>query len=293
MRTLKHYIINHWRGRLNLVKSFWINFVLINLAILYGLDYIHIYFDSWSDQLAAVRCFTTAMTVWWAVFIWQFVGCWRSARNLKNKSDETFVGLAVQVVLVGGLLTAVPTSLGYVELTEISTCTDGLSQYSLEVYDGEIILKGAFAFGLENDLEKILKENDEIYIINLNSQGGRVRVAEKVSKLISEYGLMTYSGMGCLSACTTAFIAGRYRILNAEAQLGFHAASFSGVTKEEIEELEESTKIYYKSRNISDVFVEKAFKTSSDDMWYPTVEELSDNNVITHIVKDGKLFSVK
>lgn len=50
---------------------------------------------------------------------------------------------------------------------------------------------------------------------------------------------------------------------------------------------------YYKNKGLSDAFLEKAFNTAADDMWYPTTAELIKNNVITYQVKSGKLISVK
>jgi hypothetical protein len=74
---------------------------------------------------------------------------------------------------------------------------------------------------------------------------------------------------------------------------GVHSYAFPGFTKKEVQSLMARDRHYYKDKGLSDKFLEKAFHTAADDMWYPTIAELIKNNVITHQVKSGKLISAK
>ena len=176
---------------------------------------------------------------------------------------------------------------------KIASGTDKFSTYKIKVVDGEILVEGYFSYGLDNDIKKILEQNDDIWNISLNSHGGRVAVAGEVAKLIETYKISTYTPEKCESACVVAFIAGAHRILGEGAQIGLHSYSFPGLTKKEERSLMVSDMHYYKNKGLSDAFLEKAFNTAADDMWYPTTAELIKNNVITYQVKSGKLISVK
>ena len=92
-----------------------------------------------------------------------------------------------------------------------------------------------------------------------------------------------------MSACTIPFLAGNPRILHQKAKLGFHQYSFPGFTEEQFKQAYLQEKVFMTSIGIDRKFSEKAFTTPSNDMWYPSHEELLKANVVTRIT-DGKEF---
>lgn len=293
MNHIIKYLKNHWQGNLNLCQSFWINVVLINCVIFYASNQLYTYFESWNNKLIVYQYITISLPCWSIVYVWQLIGCWRSMITLKQKSEwSSFSIVAIQTLLLGSLLFVIPGGFSYLEFAKIATGTDGISEYSIELDGSVLTINGYFGFGLEDDIEKILSKNENIYLIVLNSAGGRTGVARDVAYLIHKYQLSTYSTDGCYSACVTPFMSGTNRMLREGAKIGFHAATFPGLSKRELYDLEASERNFYKYKGLPNSFIEKASKVPPDDMWYPTIEELAGNNVITHIEKDGKIISV-
>ena len=98
----------------------------------------------------------------------------------------------------------------------------------------EAEIAGGFKYGLTNDFQKLLSTSGKLRVVHLDSIGGRVGEAIALNEVIRANGLDTYVSSKCMSACTIAFAGGTRRILRKGAVLGFHAASFPGMTKEGI-----------------------------------------------------------
>ena len=71
-------------------------------------------------------------------------------------------------------------------------------------------------------------------------------------------------------------MAGKERILGTDARLGFHAYDFPGLSQDQLKRASQS-------RGVNSAFVDKAFGVSSETLWYPTMQELILNGVVTHI----------
>ena len=84
-------------------------------------------------------------------------------------------------------------------------------------------------------------------------------------------------------------MAGQSRIMKVGAKLSFHAYHFPGMTSNVIRQEIETDKTYFASRGVTKEFLNKAFSVESTTLWFPTVQELIDNGVITHIY-DGTKF---
>src|SRR5262249_49624547 len=64
---------------------------------------------------------------------------------------------------------------------------------------------------------------------------------------------------------------------------------FPGMTSNVIQQEIETDKTYFASRGVTKEFLNKAFSVESTTLWFPTVQELIDNGVITHMY-DGTKF---
>ena len=78
-------------------------------------------------------------------------------------------------------------------------------------------------------------------------------------------------------------MAGKERILGTDARLGFHAYDFPGLSQDQLKRASDAGKEYCQSRGVNSAFVDKAFGVSSETLWYPTMQELILNGVVTHI----------
>jgi len=85
-----------------------------------------------------------------------------------------------------------------------------------------------------------------------------------------------------MSACTVAWIAGKERILDEKAKLGFHQSSFPGLPYLWLKTEDEKTKKLYLDAGVSKEFVQKVYRTPADEIWYPSLDELIVDHLITH-----------
>jgi hypothetical protein len=129
--------------------------------------------------------------------------------------------------------------------------------------------------------------NPDVQIIRLDSPGGWMAEAHLLGQWIESRQLSTYTSRGCFSACTSAFIAGRRRILNPEARLGFHQGQAGRVKSVGLANGSiEKEKAYFLSHGVKKDFVEKAFSTPYEKMWIPLPGELLLARVVTHVSTD-------
>jgi hypothetical protein len=93
-------------------------------------------------------------------------------------------------------------------------------------HDGIIVLKGVIEKGDDKKFAKITFAMLEAFVI-LNSPGGRIDTALAISTLIYNHNYTTAvrDGTICNSACTLIWLAGKQRILDYNAHLGFHSAA--------------------------------------------------------------------
>ena len=147
-------------------------------------------------------------------------------------------------------------------------------------------------------LRYLLREY-EIRTLFLNSRGGSMRESQEMASLIDLHDLDTVVTKLCASGCTYLFLEGKSRKLEEGAKLGFHRSSSMNEDLEKryyelkgefgedysvfdfaaalTEETQEDMFIYLNDlleKGIDPAFAIKTFQASSDDMWYPSREEL-------------------
>jgi hypothetical protein len=140
----------------------------------------------------------------------------------------------------------------------------------------EIEITGGLKYGLSDDFQRAIAVAPRLRVVHLNSIGGRIGEAEKLDKIIKEHGFITFTSNSCVSACTIAFIAGRERWLSSGAKLGFHQGVFAGMRFRFAEDL-------LKAIGASQAFISHTMTTPATSMWYPTMDELLANKIITGV----------
>jgi hypothetical protein len=79
-------------------------------------------------------------------------------------------------------------------------------------------------------LERFLNAMAGVRTVRLNSNGGRILEAHRMSDLITSRNLATFVARDCLSACTIVFLGGKERFMLPTVRLGFHQPAFRGMT---------------------------------------------------------------
>jgi len=143
---------------------------------------------------------------------------------------------------------------------------------------------GGITFGVAEEMESFLAAMENVRWVRLNSIGGRILEAQKMSDLLKARGLITVVNKDCLSACTVVFLGGKERWIGPNARLGFHQVAFLGMTATDrrmsIAREEQRLQRFGLSRD----FAERANKAEPGSMWFPEKDELLREHVITRIL---------
>ncbi len=153
--------------------------------------------------------------------------------------------------------------------------------------------------------QKVLKENPDIQVVHLTSEGGAVEPAFDISDLIIDYDLDTHVIDICFSGCTTLLLAGNSRTLEKGSKIGFHRSwwdvggleayyeankeyeewnsvfAFANWMHEDTQESIYNDFEFLLERGVDPLFAIKTLKTEADDGWYPRRKELLNANFLT------------
>ena len=279
------YFARHWRGDLPLGISFWVNFVLGNLA-----------YAALSVMASRVPIITSLWPVTWllvllfvcrqSLTVWGVVGTWRSTMKYPGRGGKYFAAVLTKIIMVLWVGLAVRSFVAdwipvAIRLPHAISAERSLPECTIRpLSDGRTLeISGGITRGSAEKLEAALAANPSISIIRINSSGGLVAEAVKMVNSIQQHGLSTYSD-GCASAATLVFISGKERTIHEEAQLGFHApiALLWWKGKTYSDNLVRQT---MQSAGISTDFIDHVLRTPNGEMWFPTLEEMRGARVIT------------
>jgi hypothetical protein len=150
---------------------------------------------------------------------------------------------------------------------------------------GEMLeFSGGITFGVAKEMEGFLNAMTNVKTVRLNSLGGRLLEAQKMSDLIKARRLSTLVERDCLSACTIVFLGGTDRAVLSNARLGFHQPAFRGMTASDrlIAIANEERRL--QGFGLSRAFAERANHAEPSGMWFPDKNELINEHVATRIV---------
>jgi uncharacterized protein YecT (DUF1311 family) len=292
----RNYIARHWRGELSLPVSYWVNGLLGNVLAIIAVVAISRGFDFRDefDPRVALLTITLIWAVTFAIALWQLVGNWRSATNYQQIKGF-WGGAAKFAVVIGATRLAVAFwQTGIPQLHELVQIYQGdarLGSHAFQVIrDGKgLRFTGGITFGVAKEFEGFLKAMPNVKLIQLDSVGGRVYEAARISALIRARGLDTRVSRQCMSACTTIFLSGRERTVSSRAQLGFHQPDFPGLTDDERAALVLAEKKRLQQQGVTQEFAEKAISAPPASMWFPTAPELIAGRVVTMVTDRSPL----
>lgn len=192
---------------------------------------------------------------------------------------------AAAIVAVGALVIdrAVP---ALVEMWDIYTGDVALNDLEVSVSpDGRTLyVMGSYGFGSEAAVEKALEQNPGIRTVVLAGPGGRAQVGFDLYRMFQERRLATRVDGDCASACTFAFLGGVDRSISPGGRLGFHSASFPGMSENDMfESNRDLRRFLVYGAKVTPEFADRVFATPPESIWVPTPQELLAGRVIDRV----------
>lgn len=287
-------MLRHWRGELSLPISFWV--MSLGSSLVVGFIGGIVGALNFADAPEPVAIATIAfLALGSAILIWQMVGVWRSAENYRARGGPKiwaqlamgFTAVAAVRFVVGVILVQAPIAL---EMLRIARGDDEFSDYSVVVLKGgeEIGIEGPIGFGLTAKVDDALASFDNVRVVRLNSEGGRLAEAYLLGERIRDRGLSTYVEGECSSACVIAFASGAERLLGPEARIGLHEVSFRGLAPHWAEPERRRYIEFLKGQGVNAGFVNAAMRRGGEGMWYPSHDQLIDAGLASALAEPGE-----
>lgn len=289
----RNYVLRHWHGDLSLPMSFWVNGLVLGFLVGIGINLsIAAVIRHAGDQPVP---WLLALSVIWAlvalIMIWQAVGIWRAAAAYA-KSGGRFWGGAAKVAALLVIVRLVYdcafiAAPQFVTVIEIALGDHRVGPHRIDLSaDGDALaFSGGITFGVARELERVLDAAPGVRVVQLQSIGGRILEAQKISDLVRARGLTTFVPEECLSACTIVFLGGKERVLSPAGRLGFHQPAFVGITGAAQAAMVAQEEARLQRLGLSKAFAERANLITSSGMWYPTHDELVQEKVVTRIAE--------
>ena len=290
-RLAQNFIARHWRGELSLPRAYWINYLVLGTCAALSFGVLGAVINLGGVE-QPVRWLISLSLTWSAIVlftIWGGVGVWRAATAYRRAGKRFWGGVAKVTIALGAIhlgysvvAVAIPQGLGICEILAGDT---RLASHQFKVLNNGTMLdfSGGISFGTAKEFETMLKAMDNVRTVRLNSNGGRIAEAQKISDLIRARRLSTHVSQHCASACTVVFLGGKQRSLSAGAKLGFHQPYFRGMTGSEQRVLIAREQARLEKFGLSHAFAERANTAAPSGMWYPEQDELLRERVITSI----------
>jgi hypothetical protein len=277
-----------WRGE----APFWVSVLVVSLIlpwalIIGGTQWLSAdTFESTPQRSIITSAIIFSLIA--VVGVWQLVGTWRASSRSKAPDRWWITRWMGRLVAVAGfaltafVLSTVPPAMArfYSEMND----TDYIGQqgHSLTVDGDRVVITGQLSWGLYDKFVQALRD-DQVQTVVLNSKGGHYAVGRRMAVLINENGLDTLTTEMCASACTFAYLGGHNRTLQAGARLGYHAPS--GNTDQVLANVGAHMAGVLRTANVPDEFIQHMLATPGDKVWFPTVDELRQANIVTDVIE--------
>lgn len=282
------FIGRQWRGE----APFWVSVLLFSLLLPWALI---IGGTQWlskdtieSTPLRSIVTSAVIFSVIAMVGIWQIIGTWRASSKARAPGRWWITRWMARLVALAGLavtafvVSTVPPAMArfYSEMND--TDVIGRQAHSLTVEGDQVVITGRMSWGLFDKFTRALADNDQLQTVVLNSSGGHYGVGRQMAVLINEQGLDTLTTETCASACTFAYLGGHRRTLQNGGRLGYHAPS--GNTDYALANTAARIAVVLRAANVPEDFIQHGLATPSDEMWFPTIDELVQANIVTDVI---------
>ncbi|HIA49053.1 MAG TPA: zinc ribbon domain-containing protein, partial [Acidobacteria bacterium] len=169
-RVRANWFVKHWYGDLPLAQSFWVNGFILFFVFDFGEWVLESFFPISEISLVTLyRWYAGVYVVRIIAFVWQSVGCWRSAqRHLKRGGSILWPRAAQGLIFLGFLFTIVVVPVAVHLLGQVIGLGAN-SNYTLTISaDGEeLAVVGDMAFDLPDEVAELLEQETTISSVNL------------------------------------------------------------------------------------------------------------------------------
>lgn len=285
------YFASHWHGEQSLVRSYWVNNMLLATPLALALTGLMSWISAKGEslQISAI-VLLLGLPLLASLDVWCIVGAWRAAAHYLREGGSRLWGWLARLTLgLGTLQLAVSILFGFLpslgEYWQMARGIDPIGQATLSLSaDGHSLrLDGTIGMGDAERLVSMLKTEAarELRRVELTSPGGRVHEAEKMATALKQHGYASRAVGTCASACTLVFLAGSPRQLTPGAQLGFHRAS-TGTYNPVFEELaNQQLAATYRDLGLPQSMIDTTLRTPSYSIWFAPREDLLAHSLIT------------
>ena len=284
------YFARHWHGEMSLVRSYWVNNILVAAPLAFLLTGLMTWISVKGDslQVSAIALLVT-MPLLLMLNLWCIVGAWRAAANYLRENGSALWGWLARVTLALSTLQLLASVVfGFLpsvgEYWSMARGVDPLGQakFSFSADGRSLRLDGVIGMGDGERMRQLLNSEAarDLKRVELASPGGRVREAERMAAALKSHGHGSRAVGTCASACTLVFLAGQPRHLTPTGELGFHRAS-TGTYNPVFEELaNQQLAKTYTELGLPQPMIDKTLRTPSRSMWFVPREELLSYSLI-------------
>jgi hypothetical protein len=289
-----NYVKKSWLGQVSLFDAFWINFIGLSFMIV-----MMSAFFAGTIELIGRPIMISTLLRWvlcFAVLPWQAVGLWRTCENDINITGKSFWPRATQLILVlciayaaAGLFKVINRLDSSQQTTDqLTPGTDNKASsppiaekaYFLKILNGSTLyISGTLQKGIANEVEKILNGTPEVKQVMIKSSGGITNEGVFIAQSINKRKYKTFAFDLCLSTCTEVLAAGKYRVINAKAKIGFQKEN-----DQDLKIYENTIFPFWRKQGINEAFIQdftnKVLHSKDNEVWYPSHEYLIKMNFI-------------
>lgn len=278
------YFARHWHGEMSLVRSYWVNNLLVAMPLCMLLTGLMTWISVKGESLqVSAIALLTVLPLLLALNVWCIVGGWRSATHYLNDQGSRLWGYLARISLaLSALQLGVSVFFGALpELGEYWQMARGIdpignARLSLSADGRSLRLDGTIGMGDAGRMRTLLDSEAArgLRRIELASPGGRLHEAELMATALKTRGHEVRVVGDCASACTVVFLAGHPRQLTPGARLGFHRAStgtynpvFEGLANQQLAAT-------YRSLGLPQPLIDKTLDTPAAGIWFAPREQL-------------------
>lgn len=280
------YPIRHWRGELPLSIAWWVNGLGLTVAM--------VALETFAGPLGLLPELDTrwrfgaflAAGVGLLLLLpaWQVIGIFRAADR-----HAAQVGTLLAARLVQSLNTLLAILLATRFLVFAGESVPGArlafgfggGPTVTVTHGGRVLeIRGSFDFGLADAAARALETHPGVRRVRLESGGGALGEARRLRELIIAHGLDTDSREQCSSACVSAFIAGRHRLLARRARLGLHLPRNPGFGLRGPVTPAYAAELAWFGRQGVPTWFRLRWIASGREFWYPTPAQLRRAGVV-------------
>jgi len=292
------FLMSHWRGKLPLGITLWVNLV----ALLIVISYMELFVLSKLAVNPAQLLSLTLLSLFFTrliIFPWQLIGLLRAIefdyiehkKVLKTHALQGFAVITVLFTLVY-CLEVIQGTLFYIKQVESYSRPGDKVAYQLSMSEDQrqLTIHGDFDIGITTKVRSTIETHPQIKSVILNSRGGQIYEGRGLAKLFTEHAIDTYVHEECSSACATAFIGGKQRYISTRGKLGFHQywvettkyshfVPFYDLRVEQQRDL-----ALFEARGVDQSFLNRMFDQPANRVWFPDHSTLYDAQIVHGVI---------